>query len=234
MSIPTRYDIRQTLSVLTRPTKVPGLLAYQCQMEDESAPTISWEGISETAPTPAGQRPRPPKERQWVLVEAGVLEEVAEWGFAGNPEHQFACWKRVSQSPFTDLDNEDYVLVRLDIDAHMVFDITGQPLPVALDTSFWVTHTNFNIARAHTHLKGHPHVADLTHHWEHLDDEDEEGGERAERLDFRWKPDAETYRRAWARCLEFNDGFPSCRFQRAVFELDLLGLREADCMRKGK
>lgn len=44
-------------------------------------------------------------------------------------------------------------------------------------------------------------------------------------LDFVWMPDVASYREMWAKCLSYGTKYPLTERYRAVFDLDLLGLR---------
>jgi hypothetical protein len=197
----TTLKIRQTLSIETRPTAAPGILAYRCRLEDDHVETRVWEGLCDEDHLPSRTEFRPKLRQRWEVHFKRDIESVAARGWQnGTP------LRESSATPFRDLNPAlgewTHQLVRLDLDANMLFDVDGLPLVVAqdIDAHLWRTTS-------------------------------EDGRYDREFFDFRWVPDLATYRRAWARCLETDCKFPSTMFARAVYDLDLLGLRAAGCMR---
>lgn len=218
MTTPEKYTLRHTLTVQWRATKAPGVLAYRVELWDADGLRRAWEHLSESLPTSDDWEPRAPA---WRLLHADGVAELAEWGWGG--EDDAFRWERgASSTPFTDLESPQHHLVRLDAPNCMVFDELGQPLVVA-ETAHpcwpWDLHPYIiDVVRARAHLQNHPHVRGLA--LEQTMDTLEMG------LIFRWSPDTETYRRAWAWCLEQN----SSTLARAVAALDLLGLAAAGCL----
>lgn len=202
----TKFDIRQTLTVQTKVTPAQGILAYRCQLEDEDAPTTSWEGLCDALdpPTRANWRPKPAKHG-WALLPTLSIEGLAKWGWCGE-NGEFAELKLASTQPFTDLSNSDYQLVWLDHGAHMMFDVDGQPLVVAQLDHFLLWFRDYY--KTLERLREHPHASGVGDYDEGM---------------FRWTPDLETYRRAWARCLQIDPQCPSTKFPQAIRDLKLLG-----------
>lgn len=46
-------------------------------------------------------------------------------------------------------------------------------------------------------------------------------------ISFRWHPSVSDYRKMWGKCIEIGGQYPSTNKFRAIFELDLLGLRKS-------
>lgn len=220
--------IRQTLTVRTVETTAPGILAYRCQLEDEDAPTTSWEGLCDALDTPSRSNWRPKSEQMWRLLHVSSLAAIAEWGWSGE-NNDFVDLKRVSETPFTDLYSDEHQLVRLDPATEMLFNAKGAPLVVAqrADYIWWELHfRRYDIKATAKHLREHPHAFGV----EINKCPEAEPGEHID-VSFTWRPDIETYRRAWKQCLDYGSRAPSTEFPRAVRDLDLLGLRAAGCMR---
>lgn len=220
------FAIRQTLTVQTRVTSAPGILAYRCQLEDEDAPTTSWEGLCGALDTPTRSNWRPKTQERWVLLHVLSIEALAKWGWGGE-RNDFSELGAVSSTPFSDISNSDYRLVRLDPDSEMLFDDDGAPFVVAKHV--WSYHWDFASGRMKDvveHLGEHPHVTDLQ-----VDADPDAHFSKVRPSDVRyvWTPDLETYRRAWARCLKLEGPYPSAHFSKAIRDLDLLGLVEIGC-----
>lgn len=205
------FHIRQTLTVQTKVTPAPGILAYRCQLEDADAPTTSWEGLCDALDPPTRSNWRPKPAQNWVLLHRESIDGLQRWGWSGERDN-FHEVKEVSEVPLTDLSNPDYRIARFDYGAHMLFDVDGQPLVVAQLDDFLMWMRCRSRAEVLEHLRGHPHASGVGQYDENM---------------FWWTPDLETYRRAWARCLKIDPQFPSTKFPQAIRDLDLFGLREA-------
>lgn len=225
--MPTQFQIHQTLTVETKSTPAPGILAYRCQLEDADAPSSSWEGLCDATDPPQRANWCPKPKQPWVCLHVLSIEALAKWGWSGqHGDHEEL--KLQSTKPFTELGGHEYQLVRLDVPSHMLFDSEGFPLVVAQEVDYlhWeLTRQRYDIVKALRHLREHPHVTDLR-----VDQCPEALPGECFDAAFRWTPDLETYRRAWAECLKIDPLCPSTKFPHSARNLDLLGLTKAGCV----
>jgi hypothetical protein len=233
-----RHEIRQTLTVELAPAGIEGVLAYTCKKE-EGPKTEEWEGFCNVGdePNPKNLHPwaRDESHRVWHVIPQPLLDHLARWGWEGETG-DFLCWKTMGSDHFF-FDAPHHPLVLVDQDCHMLFDAFKQPLPVGMRADYieWqFDDATYDLDNAMRHLRSHPHVKDLSR--ERIPSYNADDG-RTESMSFTWCPDIETYRKAWAQCLVYADGFPSpislrrsaTKFPRAVRDLDLLGLKVAGC-----
>lgn len=162
----------------------------------------------------------------WPLLTKAQIEELARYGWAGK-KNDFDSWDHLCETPFDDIDKEEFRLINVNQNCDMLFDEKNLALPVGsfVDYILWhMDNTVYNLRLAHKHLKTHPHVYDLSDVEEIL--YYNQGEKRKKCISFIWSPDVETYRKAWETCLEMDTKYPSTKFPKAVFHLDLLGLRK--------
>lgn len=134
-------------------------------------------------------------------------------------------------------------LLVVDGSANMVFDVEGQPLPVAILFNYieaQMDNRSYDLKKALAILKARPDVRFvLQDRWGAADEVQSIPGYnqskgRTSCLTFVWMPSVEDYRRMWARCQEYEGrSHPSCSRYQAVFDLDLLGLRAGGAARFG-
>ncbi len=221
------YTIGQTLEVEDMSIGVEGPRAYRATLTDnQSGEVESWEGICppEDLPTPKAMHP---EGLPWYLVPPEALEEVRLHGLAGEDDN-YGIWEGASETPYTDLKDPDcslfYSLVRMDHGDHLLFDRENRPLPVARHCDYspgYFDNAHYDLTKAMAHLEKLDCVKDLTR--ERIPSYNAGGG-RNETLSFRFTPDVDMYRAAIKRGQEIPGR--SIEFFQAIFDLDLLGLRE--------
>lgn len=185
-----------------------------------------------------------------VLCEDKLIEHLRMWGWQdapGKKDRERFEWQR---SDVYDALLEDpsrvEKLMRLDHGSHMRFDWTGKVLPVPI----WFSYMDGRIAEDKYDLKrtaeillarDDVHVFPRQEGWR--DDPDREGkattveqsiisipGYNSERgrsrtIYFIYRPSVEDYRLMWEKCLSYKANYPSTERHRAIFDLDLLGLK---------
>lgn len=142
-------------------------------------------------------------------------------------------------------------LVWLKHDSHMLCDRNGQVLPVAILFSYIdgrIDNRTYDLKTAAAHLLTRDDVTLFpVKDWREEPDLDgvaktvEEAiapvphynrdGGRTHTITFRWSPSVEDYRKMWAECERIGGKYPSTEKYRAVFNLDLLGLRACGAAR---
>lgn len=218
MTVSKQYNLRPTFTITWAPTAVPNLLAYHVLVQDAEGQSRTWEHLSHELPTIHNWTPQAPN---WMLLSLEGLAEFAQWGWDGE-EGAFLWRQGVSRTPWSDRASSQYRLVRLDPLNNMLFDEQGEPLVVAQsvmefpDGGLLLSGVQlFNreeMSRLDlAALRAHPHVSDWTY---------------GQALSFRWTPDLETYRRAWAKCRELNPQNPGIEFCRAIRVLGLLDSKQ--------
>jgi hypothetical protein len=182
----------------------------------------------------------PESQSRIRVVPEGFLDLVARYGFSkGYDMAQTADKDFDANQPYTDLVDKgvswDRVLT-LEYSSHMVFDRNGLVLPTAIHFDYisaGMSNARYDIPQAAAHLSKNARV-----HF--LDGRGEEGSceilsiesYNATRfsnryLHFRFQPTVEEQRQLWAKQLSYGTSYPSTEAHRAVFDLDLLGLRAA-------
>jgi len=129
-------------------------------------------------------------------------------------------------------EGKDFHVVRFICDSHMMEDATGKKLPVGIFMDYIAAgmhNINYDLDRAAEILKKNPNIEFV---YRESDNpvrpipyyNVSEG--RTQCLEFWWAPTVKEYRRMWKKCLSLGGTYPSTNRERAIFELDLLGLRK--------
>lgn len=193
-----------------------------------------------------------------VLCEDKLVEHLRMWGWQdapGKKDRERFEWQR---SDVYDALVEDpsrvEKLMRLDHGSHMVFDWADKVLPVPIWFSYMdgmISEDRYDLTKTAELLlaRDDVHIFPKQDGWR--DDPDREGkatkveqciipipgynSERGRRntIYFIFRPSVEEYRRMWEQCLAYKTKYPSTERHRAVYDLDLLGLKAGGaCMTK--
>jgi len=131
-------------------------------------------------------------------------------------------------------EGKDFHIVKFLNDCHMMEDSAGKKLPVGMHFDYIDANMNnksYDLEKAVEILNKNPNI-DFLYDQYKPDDPIQaiphynvsEGSSRY--LGFWWAPTVKEYRRLWKKCLSIGGNYPSTNRYRAVFELDLLGLRK--------
>lgn len=191
-----------------------------------------------------------------VLADDRLIEHLRMWGFQdapGQKQNERYDWKR---EDVYDALLEDPTLtrnlMRMDFGSHMRFDWTGKVLPVPIWFSYMdgmISEDRYDLKLAAEILlaRDDVHIFPKTDGWR--DDPDREAkatkveqciipipGYNSERgrsqtIYFMFRPSVEDYRRMWEQALSYKTKYPSTERHRAVFDLDLLGLKAGGAAR---
>lgn len=169
------------------------------------------------------------------LVHPDYQKFMRELGFTRGFEQMPNGSEVEDKMPFTaftsgnaSLDN----VVRIDSSSHMLFDRNGEVLPVAIHFSYMNGNMNDGAYRLklaadllsnnlQVRIKNSDHRG-VIHEVPYYNSED---GCR-EGLEFDFLPTVEDVRRMWVVQKKLNKQYPSTCAHHAIFDLDLLGLRE--------
>ena len=214
-----------------------------------------------TAVTTSGRRAPKRKVTEGFTTKAG-LEHFAS-GAGGTPGHcpavvgtpefrefvrtqgwadseNFVRLVQAVSDPYTrlvegTLSRDDVVV--LEMSGHMLFDVDGAVLPCAVHFDYSdgrMENTQYDLKKALALLQGRADVrfggddGDKIQRIPHYN----ASRMRHSFIDFVWTPSVEDYRRMWEKCLSY-DRYPSTNTHRAVFDLDLLGLRAGGAALRG-
>lgn len=239
--IPTSYTFKKTVehteTLLTLPitkTQLAYRLVRQCDITDEKGrkhPKVlgsESQGIISQAILEKHISEGADFTSDLSLVSDETLEGIRRRGWSYEADE----WG--IQKPY------DYIksgkkghLVRFDHGAHMLYDASGKVLPVGLFFEYisaYMDNKHYNLERAVEILKKNPNVDLQERRWGdgYIDNipsyNASQGRDRC--ISFWWAPTTEEYRQLWTKCKELKGQYPSTNRYRAVFECDLLGLRE--------
>lgn len=237
------FTTTTTLKVETKP--VPGLpdfVVFRCEQEIRTGrrkPKLSsWEGFcrAKKLPSPGNEKPSLKENEGWVFTTQSALDELARHGWCRDVDGKwvYPLHKGMTETPFTDLERDDLVLVRAEGGGHMVFDRKGKALPVARNVDYIdyrMDNEHYDLDKAVQILSKRSDIHDLRREPIPYYNRDEG---RTETLIFTWAPNVRTYRRAWKWCQEQDTEYPSTRFNYAVEKLDLWGLARAGAKKERK
>lgn len=127
---------------------------------------------------------------------------------------------------------DDIVIFRND--CHMLLDRTGAPLPLAVSFDYIsngrISNGTYDLEKLVAHLQTRDDIVFTTQEVPtqnpivNIPSYNSEPG-RDKTASFTWIPTLEDYRTVWEECLAYGTSYPSGEFFRAIFELDMLGLR---------
>lgn len=165
------------------------------------------------------------------LVSPEFLDFAQRFGYSVAMDKDDDHWKKIKQSPIDAPD--DWVLVRNDRSNHMLFDIDGRPLPIALRYDYMdgmIQDGCYDIERMVEFLRPHRQIYPMRE-----DDWIEvlnvpyysvsEGCSKYCRFIF--SPTQEQMIAIWEEAKRIGCNYPSTNLREAMFNLDLIGLREA-------
>jgi hypothetical protein len=162
-----------------------------------------------------------PPYNEWCMVTHILLEHLQQNGFIMND----GLNKEYYEDSFTAFKEQAGILVRFDNDAHMVFDSTGEPLPVAIHFDYInsIENESYNLELVSSILSSRKDILILKdiHDIPYYN----ACNGCTKTINFLWQPSVEDYRKMWNKCLLYGSKYPSCEMHQAVFDEDLLGLR---------
>lgn len=180
--------------------------------------------------------PQYSKERGAVFANADFREFMRTTGWLGDEIYKrFAA---LTTSPFTrfvagEVTADDLVFV--EGSSHTIYDAEGKPLPVAVLFNYIDGHmdnAHYDLDKALATLKARDDIRFVAEdRWRDAPDSVQRiphynaSRGRDYCLAFVWMPSVEDYRRMVAQCEEYESPYPTTMRYRAVFDLDLLGLR---------
>lgn len=186
-----------------------------------------------------------PTQLPYFIMTAKVQEDYRTLGWVGASEKkENENWHKTD--PFVALIDENVSLdqvVKWDSASHMLFDIEGQPLPVAVEIEYimgGMDESRYDLVKAAEILlnRDDVHVYNFDAYGERGEGEATSIKEaiapipyynadqgRSKTINARWMPSVKDYRRMWNRCLSYKDGYSSTKKHMAIFDEDLLGLR---------
>jgi hypothetical protein len=198
------------------------------------------EGITSTRGLSAfrnGADHMPPyrKDRGGLLVEDSFREMMRASGWVGDDIYK--AFEAASKDPYTRFVEGKATaanLVFVDASNHMTYDIEGEPLPTAVLFTYIEAHMDnghYDLEKALAILKARDDIRFVgDNRWTPADQVANIPGYNAEPgrdrcIGFVWMPKVEDYRRMLAKCAKYKDAWTSMNRYRAVFDLDILGLR---------
>jgi hypothetical protein len=182
-----------------------------------------------------GKLPREPGKL--CLVEKDYLKLAARYGFVD-------AWERLGKNvqlsidkPFTAISEGTAgveQLVQVDTASHLLFDRNGEILPVAQYFDYihaGMSDGRYDLEKALEILKKNPRVYGVSKRGKEEELEivpvEYYNRERycSQYLRFWFEPTLDEQRQLWAKQRSYGGEYPSTEFHRAVFDLDILGLR---------
>lgn len=173
------------------------------------------------------------------LCPAELLTIAQEKGFiaATDENSSSLVWQQRKAANADPLNPpEGYKLVKVDYYSNMLFDVFGWPLPIAISFDYlngMVDNVNYDLKRLVPFLQTNPQIRPIvekgyTEGTIKIDNipyyNCTEG--RAKFVKFWFCPTAEQMVSLWDMAKSLNAKYPSTELRRAVFELDLIGLRK--------
>lgn len=180
------------------------------------------------------------------LVHPELLDALRTKGFADGMESLGKVRQALSQAPFTDITENGANpnnIVRVDFSSHMVFDLEGESLPVAVHCDYisaYIHDGTYRLEKAEAILKNDPRVRFIEEGSRYSRKTSSAGSEKSfiqavpyynarvgcsNYLPFWFMPTAEDAKRLWAQQKSYGTRYPSTEAHRAMFDLDILGLR---------
>jgi hypothetical protein len=165
------------------------------------------------------------------LVSPQTMEGLRSRGWSYGTEERLA-W--ALPDPFDVVSSgADYHVVKFIHSCHMLEDSTGKKLPVGLYLDYIkarMTNKVYDIKKAVEILEKNPNIE-----FNHGRDKDDpiqsvpyyNASCGNHHIGFWWAPTVREYRRMWKKCLSYgSSSYPSTHMERAIWDLDLLGLRK--------
>jgi hypothetical protein len=221
-----------------------GLVVYRMTTKTTSgrrkAKTTVTEGITSQAGLSAfrdGAVTMPGYSKNFVPVFGNVefRDHIRRHGWLD--AEVYKSFKDLDKDPYTrfvagEFHAEDIVFI--EGSSHMVFDVERKPLPCAILFDYISAHmdnSRYDLPKALAILKARDDIRfEAESSWDKAGEVSRIPSYNADKdrnacLKFVWMPSVEDYRRMWAKCAEYETKYPSTERYRAVFDLDLLGLR---------
>lgn len=224
-----KFEIKIEGELFTKETAVKNLLVYRRMIKGKSI-FLDQEGLIFEREIGKLTRHETPdiKYNAWHVVNNKLLDSLRKYGWAGEDGHYNHFDKYVSKTPYCDLPKKDYSLIKLEDDAHMIYDHKLEPLPVAIYFDYIMANirsTRYDLEKITKILNKNPNVRfeicnDLIPYYNN-----ESGLER--HSSFWWAPTLKEYRKMWAECLRIGGKYPSTNRFNAIVNLDLLGIEKA-------
>jgi hypothetical protein len=211
-------------------TPVKGIKAYRLQSDDTIFGKSKSEGfVEEEDIQNLKQGQSLIKSTNWILANKKFLDHLQKWGYAGEDD-EYTIWSEIKYDKFfSQLGNKNKTMVFEYDDAHMIFDINMEPLPVAVFCEYIqsnIDNCSYDLQKALKILGARKDVYLVSSNKvEPIPYYNAEPG-RSEYIPFWWRPSVKDYRKMWKLCKKLSKEFPSCEMHQAIFELDLLGLRK--------
>lgn len=169
-------------------------------------------------------------KRPLTAVKKGALEAMRMQGHDVVCEYLMSPKDAFEAATVNNLAPDDLVVIEWD--SGMAYDRAGRILPVAVSFSYYDTDIDeshydlpelIKILSKRTDVKlGNPKALppglfEIPYYNAHRG--------HTQSVEFTWVPSQEVYEKLWSRCQELNPKYPSVEFQRAVFDLDILGIK---------
>lgn len=168
-------------------------------------------------------------KQNYYIVPQKFLEHMAKvpWGMNG-----YEVFSELCHDSFDVLDADPSALERLvevSFESHMIFDLSGNPFPVAKGIDYISSNINDENYDLNKAVKEFKKRGDIT-----FDDSDtpiqripyyNASRSRSSFIPCVWSPSRETYTKVWNECKKMGGKYPSVNFWPAVFNIDALGLR---------
>lgn len=176
------------------------------------------------------------------LMTSEAMDNIQAWGWSWLQGRDSAAIVRPDVfDAFADGASLDG-LVNIDSMSHMVFDRHGEPLPQALVLDYLkgnLDNGHYDLKKAVAILRGNPRVRFIDENryrdeWVFFGENDNPvmaipaynmSESRDAYIAILWRPTHDEYRAMWEKCRQMEPKYPSTANARAIFELDLLGLR---------
>ena len=190
------------------------------------------------------------KTRSLLVMPLAMQEALREKGWRMWSDKAYAKWCPNNKA-FDDVNDPTFdasMVVDIRHDCHMLFDYNDKPLPVGVEFDYMshgmITNGRYDLERLAKHLLSRSDCKIYKRNDRRSDVEAatyattvkdaivdvpyynvSNGCSRT--IYFVWQPSAADYTRMWERCLISNKRYPSTDMHKAIFELDLLGVRAA-------
>lgn len=185
------------------------------------------------------------------LCSARLMEHFRLNGFREDPKHGYDVFKERVMEPYDVLLADTSAierLVRVESSSHMLFDRNGLALPTPVfygHNDGRMTSKTYDLEAVAQLLLSRPDVQIFPRSQDWRQEPDyagtattvkeaivdgpsyDEEDESYQAIHFAYRPSVEDYRKIWDQCLSYRGQHPSTERHRAVFDLDMLGLRAA-------
>lgn len=223
------YNFTRTLDFKLEviPTTKRGLKAYRLSCTDSGNPNLKpVTGLCKTKQVSALKLGDPVGQTDWQLVKPKILKSLQKWGWSGK-NGDYKHFEYEYNDVFVAIQRGWGQLVKLDNSANMVYNESGEVLPVAIHCDY-ITHQmnngSYDMTRLLEILEARDDIHFITDGVEPVPYYNS-SADCSSYVAFWWQASVEDYRRMWARCKKIGGAYPSCSFAQAIFEEDLLGLR---------